>query len=149
MRLLCDLTALRRAQRDTRKKRKTFLSGSFDFSLKKKKRNPECKLKLEVNTFLPTTPGRLEECSESSAFLSQAREHPVFIPLPCTQKTNSICTGKLGYSVTLGPRFYASVCAFTSLTDSLHFYHLVFALVITSKRMTPRCVKCNADHHGG
>lgn len=40
-------------------------------------------------------------------------------------------------------------CTFTDFTDSLNFQHFVFALAITSKGMTPECVKCNTDHHEG
>lgn len=73
-------------------------------------------------------------------------------PGPAPKKTpqtpDSIRTRKLGFGCHFGLT-HAGVCAFTSLTDSLNFYHLVFALVITSKGMTPECVKCNTDHHGG
>lgn len=73
---------------------------------------------------------------------------PALTPKKKTQTPNSIRTRKLGLECHFGFA-HAGVCAFTSLTDSLNFYHLVFALIITNKVMTPECVKCNTDHHGG
>lgn len=75
---------------------------------------------------------------------------PPFCPAPkkTPQTPNSIRTRKLGLECHFDFA-HAGVGTFTSLTDSLNFYHLVFALIITSKGMTPECVKCNTDHHGG
>lgn len=126
-------------------KKGTFLSESLNFSWKKKK-SLLWKLKLKINTFLPTTPGCLKECPKISTFLSQSKEHP---PHTHTHTPNSICTRKLRFVVSLLRPCSCRCCAFTSLTDTLNFHHLAFALVITSKGMTPECVKCNTDHHGG
>lgn len=121
-----QLCALSRIQREGKR---TFLIESLDSSWTKK----PLLWKLKLNTFLPTTPGCLKECS---TFLSQRREHP--LPSPCLPATSK-GTHTFRHPTASAPEDLALWCCFRApLTQVSRFHFFNGAIKLSKSCVCPR-----------